>query len=57
MKTWLIRFGRCAFRFYAEHHADQFARALSANGTPYTVTPETVAQPTGIVVGASWRKQ
>lgn len=30
-----IVFGLCRKYFYTEYHADQFARALSLNHTPY----------------------
>lgn len=33
-KTWTVYFGTLAFVYYTEYHAEQFARALTLNGTP-----------------------
>jgi hypothetical protein len=32
---WVITFGKCFRVYYTPYHADQFARALRLNGTPY----------------------
>ena len=39
--SWIVRFGQSVRRFGTEHHAEQFARALRLNGTPYTMARET----------------
>jgi hypothetical protein len=30
----IVRFGECAATYYTRYHAEQFARALTLNGTP-----------------------
>jgi hypothetical protein len=35
--TWIVRFGRSVRVYRTLHHAEQFARALALNGTPYTL--------------------
>lgn len=39
MRIW-ISFGSLRNVFYTDYHAEQFARALRLNGTPYTLTQE-----------------
>jgi predicted GTPase len=41
-QVWLVEFGTSINRHYTRYHADQFARALKLNGTPYTLTHEFV---------------
>ena len=31
---WIVRFGECVNTYYTRYHAEQFARALTLNGTP-----------------------
>jgi len=38
----LIQFGMSS-RIYSDHHAEQFARALALNDTPYTMQPANPA--------------
>ncbi len=33
LPTWVVRFGKCSNTYYTRHHAEQFARALTLNGT------------------------
>jgi len=37
MTIWIVTFGRCRNVYYTWYHADQIARALRLNGTPYTL--------------------
>lgn len=37
MKNWTITFGKSKRVYYTHYHAEQFARALSLNGTPYVM--------------------
>lgn len=41
-KCWYVHFGLCTNRYYTAHHAEQFARALKLNGTPYTMIVDRV---------------
>jgi hypothetical protein len=41
MKTWTISFGKSKRICYTHYHAEQFARALRLNGTPYTLKEPT----------------
>ena len=34
---WTITHGKCRCEFYTDYHADQYARALESNGTPFTM--------------------
>ena len=36
-RRWVVHFGACVRIYYTPYHADQMARALRLNGTPYTV--------------------
>jgi len=42
IRTWIVSFGYPEIKakrvFYTDYHAEQFARALWLNGTPYTIT-------------------
>ena len=35
LRTWTVHFGSLRSVYYTSHHADQFARALTRNGTPW----------------------
>jgi len=35
--VWIVSFGNCVNTYYTEYHAEQFARALTLNGTAYTL--------------------
>lgn len=34
---WVVAFGTSTRTYYTEYHAEQMARALRLNGTPYTL--------------------
>lgn len=34
---WIVRFGKCTATYYTRYHAEQFARALTLNGTDYQI--------------------
>jgi hypothetical protein len=42
LTVWIVTFGQCSIRHYAEHHAMQLVRALESNGTPCTLTVQQV---------------
>jgi len=44
MKTYVVSFGKSAVKFYTHYHAEQFARALRLNGTPFRLRVVRVAR-------------
>ena len=38
LKVWVVWFGGFGSKYYTHYHAEQMARALRLNGTPYTIT-------------------
>lgn len=42
---WIIKHGTCQLRFWTDYHADQYARALHLNGTPYTMEKTPCPKP------------
>ena len=42
---WVIAHGTCRLRFWTYYHADQYARALRLNGTPFTMEKNPCQKP------------
>ncbi len=41
MQVWIVTFGKSQKVYYTPYHAEQMARALRLNGTPYQVKAVT----------------